>query len=102
MFQCEDFPWQLYIGKEVQAPRNLYLEIAENTKEKFDFLVVPLFHRRFSASPDVKRQVPATRGAYALTSDGWARHIIGKVSFLIDPDVQDITLRTKWENELIQ
>lgn len=50
----------------------------------------------------MQRQVPATRGAYALTSDGWARHIIGKVSFLIDPDVEDENLRRKWENELVQ
>lgn len=100
MFDCPEFPWQLYVGKEINYPSNIVQELSKANNEGFDFLRVPLSHPRYAQHPDVKRNNAFTRSDFCLQSEQWNNCVQGKCNPDINPDTNNTKLREKWEKEM--
>ena len=101
MFKCPEFPWQLFIGKDIGIASDIAQSLSQAQNEEFDFIQVALSHPRFSKHPKLERDLPFTRSDYTLP-DTWNRCVIGKLSHRINPDSPNPLLRKKWEEELLQ
>jgi type II protein arginine methyltransferase len=101
MFNCSDFPWQLYVGKDFSVTYNVKTDLESCFSKKFDFIRVPLVHPRYSKHPTIKRIQPMTRSDACLTSHQWNNCIQGKCSENINPDHLDPEVRLKWEESMI-
>jgi len=99
MFHCPDFPWQLYLGRELSCVADVQSELLEASKLQFDFISLPLVHPRFTSPLGVQRTLPLTRSDYCLPSDKWNRFVYGRVTE-VDVDAADPLIRDRDETVL--
>ena len=101
MFHCPEFPWPLYLGREVATVADLQVELLETSKQQFDFISVPLVHPRFTSKLGVERELPLTRSDYCLPSDKWNRFVYGRIAD-VSADSQDASVRLQAEKTLTE
>ena len=96
MFHCPDFPWQLYLGRQLSCAADVQTELLEANKLQFDFISLPLVHPRFASPLGVQRTQPLTRSDYCLPSEKWNRFVYGRVAD-VDVDSENAGVRCRDE-----
>jgi len=100
MFACSEFPWQLYIGKDLTVSSHIKADLENSFNKKFDFMRVPLIHPRYSKHGQVSRTQPMTRSDSCLISQQWNNCVQGKISEKLNPDHRNPEVREKWEKTM--
>mmetsp|Transcript_6725 Transcript_6725/g.11974 ORF Transcript_6725/g.11974 Transcript_6725/m.11974 type:complete len:589 (-) Transcript_6725:3337-5103(-) len=98
MFKCPEFPWQLYVGRDYESVCDLQKELSDSTRQRFDFIQVPLVHERFGHPATLVRNLPMTRSDTVLEAREWNSCIVGKVSRNLHTESRSLELRTKAES----